>query len=126
MLAIVAVYEVVLALGWPSIGDAPGAGAPGATGIFLAGAAAVLAGVVLGSPLLAPLAGLHLVAFHYTYDPYFAPSLRRYADGNVRPAWTLGLLAVGIALAVLRARRPFVSAYLLVVLVTLFLASDGH
>src|SRR4029079_2734792 len=87
-LLVAAGYELALALGAGSVGPEPGDGVAGRGGIDLVVLLAQLAmvasfGLVFafstypwrGAALLAPSAAAYLVAF--TYDPYFAPELRR-------------------------------------------------
>ena len=139
-----AVYYVVLAVGPHGIGALPGDGPPGETVVGLSWVLASLAGAVLAVAcavrprlpgpvhLVAPAAALTALAFFYTYDPYYAPSLRRYSDHGAVAA--SGMFVVfGIAVAVgavaLRHRRlgaaltPF---SLLLTLVTAVVAGDGH
>ena len=49
--------------------------------------------------LLAPAAAAFLVAYFFTFDPYYAPSERRYSDGGAVPLGWIVLCAVA------RARR---------------------
>jgi hypothetical protein len=114
LLLAAAAYEVALALGAVSIGREPGQGAPGeeavegamllvmVVGACLAVAAArrrCRSGVIA---LYAPAAAAFLVTRFYSYDPYYAPSLRRYSDGGVAApelifAYAVGAAAVGLA-----------------------------
>ena len=139
-----AVYYVVLAVGPAGIGSLPGDGPPGETIASAAWILASLAGGVLAvvyavwprlpGPvhLLAPASAASVTAAFYDYDPYYAPTLQRYANGGaVAARWVF--LIFGIAIAVgaiaLRARRlgaaltPFA---LLLVLVTGAVAGDDH
>lgn len=131
VLAAAAGYDVVLAFGWVGLGDVPGADAPGAQACFFVALAAMVVGAALSlrgaSPALAPAAALFLVAFEYSFDPYYAPSRRRYAEGIVSPTWMFALLAVSIVPAVL-ARRHGVptSLFLAVAGLTLFVTPAGH
>jgi hypothetical protein len=108
-LIVAAAYELALALGARSIGPLPGDGVEGEGAeeltmfiVMLVGAGLALVSAS-GRPsplpvaLYAPAAAAFLVARFYTYDPYYAPSLRRYSDdGNIAPAWIF-LCAVGAA-----------------------------
>ena len=134
-------YELALALGAGSLGPAPGDGVAGSwvvnfvallTMVAAAGlAAAFSVHPWRGAPLLAPSAAAYLVAFYFTYDPYYAPELYRYSEGNVGGAWIAIVAAIAVGAGVLTLLRPRVGAavsgvVLLVVLVTTVLAGDGH
>jgi hypothetical protein len=72
------------------------------------------------------------VAFFFTYDPYFAPYERRYSDGGA--ASLSGILVVaGVAAGagVLVRVSPRIGSaatalVLVVVMLTFFVAGDGH
>ena len=50
----------------------------------------------------APSAAFFALARFYTYDSYFSPTLRRYADdGAVQPVWMFLLVAAAVVVAVL-------------------------
>jgi hypothetical protein len=102
-----AAYALTIAVGWLSIGSQPGEGAP-AEGVFVVGAvlallAAAVSCFVAGirgrrpsrvDPLIPLTAAAFVVARYYGYDPYYAPTLRRFSDdGSVAPcgctAWSL-------------------------------------
>jgi hypothetical protein len=137
-------YEVVLAAGGLSIGPQPGDTAPGEP--FVLGAAlllmalgAVLAPVVAAGrgtfplvALVAPSAAAFALARFYTYDPYYAPTLRRMSDGGfVNPRWMYGLAAAAVATAVVCCFRPRTGARVSVVVVlacavTTLYESAGH
>ena len=137
-----AAFELALALGAGSLGSAPGEGVPGESVASTAALLAMLLGAVVAvvaalrgravSPLLAPAAAAFLVAFYFTYDPYFAPSQRRYSDGGA--ASLSGILVVaGLAAGVglLTTVRPRVGSVasalmLVIVLLTFLIAGDGH
>jgi hypothetical protein len=81
--------------------------------------------------LFAPAAAAFLVTFYFTYDPYFAPTLRRYSEGNVGGAWIAVVAVVALADGVLtrlqpRIGRVMTSGVVLGILVTTVLAGDGH
>ena len=125
----------MLALGLVGIGSLPGEDAPGAKivgGVALvAMAAGALRSPARPSIVLAPAAALFLLAFVCTYDPYFAPSKRRYLDGVVPLSYALGLLGLSLAVALLtwylrRAGGVATSLFLAVVLVSFLFAGDGH
>jgi hypothetical protein len=72
-----------------------------------------------------------LVAFYFTYDPYFAPDLRRYSEGNVAGRWIAVVAVLAVANGVLTRLQPRIgrfttSAVALLLLVTTVLAADGH
>ena len=132
-------YEAALALGAGTIGPAPGDGVAGDDWVRLAAIAAMLLGVVLafgnrGLTLeFAPVAAAaFVVASFYTYDPYFAPSLRRYSDNGVVPTWWIAVVAAvavtnsAVSLRVGSGRRILTAAVLLLCLFTGALAVDGH
>ena len=115
-----AAYYIVLAVGPHGIGPLPGDGPPGETVAAVAWLLASLAGVVLAvvyamrpsipGPvyLLAPASALSAVASFYNFDPYYAPSLRRYSDYATTAAavtWFVVGIAVVVAVLALRHRR---------------------
>jgi hypothetical protein len=141
LLAAAAAYELALALGAGSIGPEPGDDVAGSGVVHVLALLAMLAAVVLGigssmhpwrgAALLTPTAAAFLVSFYITYDPYFAPALRRYSEGNVAGAWIAGVAIAAIAVGVLTWLRPrrgasLTSVMVLVVFVTTVLAGDGH
>ena len=88
-------------------------------------------GLSHGAALLAPSAAAYLVAFYFTYDPYFAPELRRYSEGNVAGGWIALVAAIAVgagALTLLRRRggAAVSGIAVLIVLVATVLAGDGH
>jgi uncharacterized membrane protein YbaN (DUF454 family) len=137
-----AAYEVALALGAGSLGPEPGEGIAGSAAVEVVALLAMFAAAALGlfhtvhpwrgAALFAPTAVAFLVAFFFTYDPYFAPHLRRYSDGGAVPGhWIAIVAAVAVAVGVLTGLRPRVgaamtSAVVFIVIVTTVLAGDGH
>jgi hypothetical protein len=135
-----AAYELALALGAGSLGPDPGDGVAGSGVVQVVALLAMLAGAVLGpfptlrpwpAALFAPAAAAYLVAFYFTYDPYFAPNLRRYSEGSVGGRWIVVVAVVALADGVLTRLQPrlgsvMTSVVLLVLLVTTVLAGDGH
>jgi hypothetical protein len=138
-----AVYSLVFALGPDGIGPAPGDGPPGDSvagaawflgslvGVALAVVSAMRAG--LGPVfLLAPASAARVAAAFYTYDPYYAPTLRRYSDGGAAtPHWIFTLLGIGVAAGVATRLSRRLGALLtppalLLLLVAGALAADGH
>ena len=73
-----------------------------------------------------------VTAHFYTYDPYYAPTLRRYADGGFfAPAWIYGVAAAAGACGLVAARRPAVGApavglAVLLCFVTFLFTGTGH
>jgi hypothetical protein len=133
-------YEAAIALEWISIGEVPGEGAPGEGEVLSVSVLAVLTGIAVsifssrGNRLvagLAPAAAALMVARFYSFDPYFAPSLRRASEGGlVAAAWVYSLVALALlagALALSRPRLAFIGAPImfLCVFTTLF-AFAGH
>jgi hypothetical protein len=85
-----ATFEAAIALGWIAIGGASGVGAAHAGTARLVGLAAALAGVILlcAAPVRVaaaiPLAACALMLARYnSFDPYYAPALRRMSDGGL-------------------------------------------
>ena len=149
ILAVVATataYEAAVALGWLAVGPEPGQ-APTGNGLVLG--AAVL-GLVAGAglclvyawaplpqvdglgSLLAPAAAAFVLARFYTYDPYYAPALRRMSDdGLVADSWVYVLVGLALLAAVLVRIRPRVglgatALMLLVSAFTALAAGGGH
>ena len=145
VLVAAAAYALTIAFGWLSIGSEPGEGAA-AEGVFVVGAVLALL-VAAGScfvagirgrrpsrvdPLIPPAAAAFVVARFYGYDPYYAPTLRRFSDdGSVAAVWVYGLvlgLVLSAGLIVVRSHVGFpVTAILLLVCVgTVFAMGAGH
>jgi hypothetical protein len=127
-------YELAVAVGASGVGEVPGAGAPGEESVALIALLAIVAGAGLAglallarSPstplaLYAPAVASFLIARFYTYDPYYAPTLRRYADGSgVSPWYVFVLLALSLAAGglVLRDRRTGAAASAVLMLVAI-------
>jgi hypothetical protein len=137
-----AAYELALALGAASIGSEPGEDVAGSGVVRAVAALAMLLAVALGfyyrrngrpwpAALLPPAAAAYLVAFYFTFDPYFAPYLRRYSEGNVAGHWIAIVAVAALAVGVLTWLLPRVGTFLtgpmvIVVLFTTFLAGIGH
>jgi hypothetical protein len=63
--------------------------------------------VEASASLLAPAAAAFVLARFYTYDPYYAPTLRRMSDdGLVADAWVYVLVGLALLAAVLVRLRP--------------------
>jgi hypothetical protein len=124
IVAIGAAYELAVALGVIGLGPQPGDAPAGATGIVPLALFSLLAvGALLLAPALAergwngwgrmvvPLAGAaataFLVARFYSYDPYYAPGLRRMSNGGlVAGRWVAFVVAVTLVAGVLARRWP--------------------
>jgi uncharacterized protein YggT (Ycf19 family) len=134
-------YELAIALGaGGGVGRLPGQGPPGSGAVDLAALLAMLAGAVLAPfrrsglavGLAAVAAALYAIAFEYTFDPYYAPVRRRFADGGaVAVGWMVALAVVAVLLAALRVRAPrqagiALALFLVVVAVSVLFAGDGH
>ncbi len=144
----VALYEAAIAIQVIPIGDEPGENALGGGAARAVGTLALLGALVVAvasirTPellsgtvrLLLPLAGASLVvATGYAFDPYFAPTLRRYADpDNWFPStWWLFFVAAAAVVAGLLSRvnaRVGLGATALVLLIclpTLLYTGIGH
>src|SRR2546423_14786139 len=135
-----AAYELALAFGAGSIGPEPGGGVAGSGVVEVVAVLAMVAAALL-APLLSsrlwpaalfgPATAAYLVAFYFTYDPYYAPTLRRYSEGNVGGPWIAVVAVVALAAGILTRLRPRIgggmtSAVVLLVLGTTLLAGDGH
>ena len=135
-----AAYEAAIALEWVSIGEVPGEGAPGEGAVLLVSVLAALAGIAVsifairGNRLvagLAPATATLMVARFYSFDPYYAPTLRRASEGGIVAAgWVYALVATALLAGLLAAMRPrlaFLGApvMLLCVFTTVFV-HGGH
>jgi hypothetical protein len=142
VLVAAAAYELALALGAGSLGPEPGDNVAGATVVRL-GATLVMvvgAGLVLGSlssqrasaALLAPAAACFVVPLYFTFDPYYARTLRRYSvDGMLPPGWIVAVAASAIVAGVLtwlvsRVGAPASALVLLALAFTAVLMVGGH
>ena len=139
-LVVAAAYELALALGAGSLGPQPGEDVPGATAVRVVAALAMFAGVglvaaKLGPPavaLLAPAAVLFVVPLYFTFDPYYAPTERRYSDGGIFPlGWIVAVAVAGLVAGVLTAVFPRLAVWatspaLLALAFTAFVVVGGH
>ncbi len=141
-----ATYEAAIALGWLAIGSLPGEGRPEEEQVLLVAVAAQLAGAVLAATFafgrrrkaaaaesMIPLAAAAFMAARfYTFDPYYAPTLRRMSDaGLVASWWVLTLVACSLVAAVLTRARLRVGLTVAAVVVplcavTAFAMGLGH
>ena len=111
-----AAYELALAVA----GRTDGRGGVVLAALFamLVGAGLALVSVSVETPVwpiaaLAPSAAAFTLARFYTYDDYYAPHLRRYAEnGSVQPAWMFAVTAAAVVAGVLAWRLPRVGAVL--------------
>jgi hypothetical protein len=82
--------------------------------------------------LLAPAAACFVVPLYFTFDPYYAPSLRRYSDGGMfPPGWIVAVAAAAIVAGVLtwlvpRVGAPASALVLLALAFTAVLMVGGH
>jgi hypothetical protein len=121
LLAIATGYEAAVALGWLDVGPEPGQAPPGYGLVYGAALLVLVAGAGLSVvyaalprppsdalwPLLAPAAAAFVVARFYTFDPYYAPALRRLSDdGLVADAWVYTLAGLALLAAILTRIRP--------------------
>jgi uncharacterized membrane protein YbaN (DUF454 family) len=142
ILVAAAAYELALALGAGSLGPQAGDNVPGAVAVRLVATLAIVvgAGLVLGSlssqrasaALLAPAAACFVVPLYFTFDPYYAPTLRRYSDGGMfPPSWIVAVAAAAIVAGVLtwlvpRVGAPASALVLLALAFTALLIVGGH
>ena len=122
MLTASAAYQAALALGWLFVGPLPGETPTGydlALGValiaLLGGAALCTVYAARGRRRAPPAAALGIgpaavafvVARFYSFDPYYAPTLRRMSeDGLVADAWVYTLVALGLLGGILVRARP--------------------
>lgn len=139
-LIVAAAYELALALGAGTTGPEPGEAVTGSGAVQVIAFLSMIAASVLSlfyrtppwpAALFAPAAAAFLVAFYFTYDPYYAPTLRRYSEGNVGAAWIAVVASVALADGVLtrlqpRIGRVMTSVVVLGVLLTTVFSGDGH
>ncbi len=85
-----------------------------------------------GVPLVALATGAVVVARFLSYDPYYAPYLRRMSDGGILPGWWIVVLAGAALGAAVLSRRDLRMGLVLTGIVmclggpTIFLAGVGH
>jgi hypothetical protein len=135
-----AAYELALALGAASSGPAHGHDVPGSGVVLGVALLAMLAAAVMApvpslrpwpAATFSPAAAAFLIAFYFTFDPYYAPGLQRYAEGNVAARWIAVVAVVALADGVLtrlqpRLGRVMTSAVVIFLALTTVFAGDGH
>ena len=146
VLAAATAYQAAVALGWLAVGPDPGQAPAGndlvlgaavlalvaGAGLCLVHAWAPLSRVNASGSLLAPAGAAFALARFYTYDPYYAPTLRRMSDdGLVADSWVYLLVGLALLAAVLVRIRPRagLGATALVLLLSAFTAlaeGAGH
>ncbi len=130
--------EAAVALRVVSLGDHPGEEPVGRSLLFAAALLALLAAAVLfavlaarsSGPASTPLALIDLagaafllVRFH-SFDPYFAPNVRRFSDdGAVSRPWLYAVVGLGLLAAALARARPRVGLGLSIALLPLVAAT---
>lgn len=137
-------YETAVAVGALNVGPLPGAEPPGRRAVFLAAELALLVASVAAARIpigrrggaavvmLPPAAAAFLLARFFSFDAYYAPTLRRMSDDGLVPPGLVWLLAGGCAVASVllhsRPRAGFVltAPLLCLVAVTAVVAGVGH
>jgi hypothetical protein len=140
VLAACTLHQAAIAAGWLATGRQPGDAPSGTTEVVIAALVALIAGsVALGiagsrarvAPLL-PLAAVgFVVARFYSFDPYYAPALRRMSDGGlVAPGviYVLVFAAVGVAALMVKwpSAAPAGAAILVISALMAFVENAGH
>jgi hypothetical protein len=145
ILVAAACWELAVALKWVAFGQQSGEGAPGegiAVGVaWVAMLAALVYSAAKGlrnraaarADIVMPLAAAGLTAARfYSFDPYYAPYLRRFSDGGlVNPGWVYALAAASLIIAVLIKARVSGAVGLTAILLflcigTIMLEGAGH
>jgi hypothetical protein len=144
VVALGTLFEASVALGWRSIGALPGEGPGGEDLVLRTALLAMLAGAPVAwalslaertatfASLLAPAAAAFMVARFYSFDPYYAPTLRRMSDGGIlSPVWVFAIAALALLsglFAFVRPREGFALTVpvLLLCAFTAFIAAAGH
>ena len=145
MLAAATAYEAAIALQVVSAGDEPGE-EPFGRGLVFGAALLALLGAAFWFAILAarpsppadtvvasigPAAAAFLVARFYSFDPYFAPTLRRFSEGVVAAPWVYAVVALALVAAALVRIRPRVglgltSPVLVLLALTALATGVGH
>lgn len=140
-----ALYEAMVALRVVKLGSLPGEGPPGGELMGFAAAAGLLAAFLLSallvgvgraapalSALLAPAAAAFLLAYFYTFDSYYLPTLIRHSERDfIPPIVVFALVALSLAagLAALKWRRAGLALSVPLILacaLTAFFTGVGH
>ena len=130
---------LALPRGAGSVGPEPGKDVPGTDAVRFVAVLAMLVGVglvaaKLGPPvaaLLAPASAFFVVPFSLTFDPYYAPTERRYTDGMFSLGWIVAVAVAGLVAGAPTWLSPRVGAWvtipalLVLALTTLFMVG-GH
>lgn len=120
VLAAGTVYEALVATEVIAIGDVPGEGARGSGVLLAASVVACLVGAgasfaratIARRPSSAVWALLPLTGAAYTFahwlafDPYYAPTLRRYSEGGITSTWIVVVLVAATVAAIVTAVAP--------------------
>jgi hypothetical protein len=119
LLGLAALYELLIATEVVPMGDAPGEEAPGGAVVALVALMAFLLaagtsfvrslenrGGASVFALLAPAGAAYLIARWYSFDPYYLPTLRRYADGGIHGAWIVAVTMAAVGAGMLTLARP--------------------
>jgi len=115
VLAVCTLHQVAVAASWIAMGPQGGDDPAGTTAAIIAALVAMVAGALaLGATVrsrLAPLVPLAAVAFvvarFYTFDSYYAPTLRRMSDGGlVAPGLIYLLIVAAFIVAALMRKWP--------------------
>jgi hypothetical protein len=140
-----AAYQAAYALQWLAEPTEPGDDPTAGGYLLLAGFLVMLLGASMTyalaaardaphmlASLLAPAAAAFVLARHYTFDAYYAPTLRRIADNGVVPEWLVfGLVGASVFAALVTVRLPSVGCVLAATLLcvcacTVLLQAGGH
>lgn len=100
--------------------------------LFVAAAFTRFADGLRPGPFVALATGAVVVARFLSYDPYYAPYLRRMSDGGILPGWWIVVVAgAALGAAVLSRRDPRMGLVLTGIVMflagpTIFVAGVGH
>ena len=119
VLAACTLHQVAVAAGWLAIGPQSGDAPAGTTEVVIAALVAMISGsILLGAagartrlaPLVPPAAVGFVVARFYSFDPTYAPTLRRMSDGGlVAPGLIYTLILAAFVVAALMKKWPSVA-----------------
>ena len=136
-LLVAALHQALIAVSVLTIGHLPGEGATGSRVAYLVAIACFLiatstltvraargtAGRLDASIVLA--AAAFVAARFYTFDPYYAPALRRMSDGGVvSGSWIVALVSAAIVISILGLRAPRTAGALAAILSLLLAATS--